>query len=272
MSGILRVGELSGIGAAPFFFPLREVADDPGIELVSGNPENLVEWMEQGMLDAALVSPLLFANSPTEFLVIPEYGYGARRHVKDMLFFSDMLLDDMDEMTVSIQTGSTPVDMIVKLVLGRYLQYQNTFIDGWGSAEAFVLSGDAALRERMLQRYTYLYDVGDLWRHYTGLPMTYYLWAVRRESLRKKERGLESFKELLRQSHKIASRDFSHLAKLIHGYDWLQETMMLQIWDKVEYELQPAHFDGLLRFYEDCAEMGYIEDVPDLDFFGEPPD
>jgi len=95
-----------------------------------------------------------------------------------MLFFSDILLDDMDELTVSLQEGALTSSAIVKVVLGRYLQYQNQFINGWGPAEAYVLEGDPAVRERMLARYTYVYDVGDLWRHYTRMPMIYYVWVA----------------------------------------------------------------------------------------------
>ncbi len=263
----LVIGELCSLGTAPFFFPLKHVFAEDSWSFVQGTAEELDKKLEQGKVDVALASPLAVVNSPRDFLILPELGYAGKRHVRDMLLFSDMLLDDVDEMTVSLQEGSPVVTGITRIVLERYLGYQNNFIQGWGNAEAFVLHGDAALRERVLARYAYVYDVGDLWRHYTRNSMIYYLWIVRRGALISKENMVVLFQRLLKQALEVARSDWGRLSTLVQGYQWLKKPMVLQLWNKVEYELRQDHFEGLAKFYEECADLGLIEDVPELSFF-----
>jgi len=264
---VLRIGELSSLGAMPYFFPLKHVFKERDWEFVQGSQAELDSKMARGELDVGLCSPMIVAASPREYRIFPNIGYGSRRHIKDVLFFSDMLLDDMDEMSVSVQEDALVASALIQVVMGRYLQYQNEFIMGWNSAEAHVLAGDPALRERLLARYAYVYDVGDLWRHYTGMPMIYNLWVVRTEALREKEAMIVYFHRILKQALAVASSDFSRLASMVDGYEWIKKTMISQFWKKVDYHISPDHFEGLHRFYEDCVEIDIMDDTPDLEYF-----
>ncbi len=266
MNKDLRIGEYASLGAKPYFFPLKNIFSEPNWIFLPGSNEDVDLALDQGEVDVALASPLAVTSAPVDFLVFRDFGYSAKRHVSDMLLFSDILLDDMEEMTISIQEGASPASALLHIILERYLQYQNNFINGWGSADAFLLSGDAALRERVLDRYAYVYDVGNLWKHYTGRSMAYLLWVVRREAFNRKKDQIVRFRNLLKQALSVSSGDWSRLAVLLDGYDWIKKPMMTQLWKRIEYNLDESHFEGLNYFYDDCVEIGLIEDVPELEF------
>ena len=267
MTTTLRIGEYRSLATLPYFFPLRHLFREPNWVFLQTAPHELEAALDKGELDLALVSPSALIQNPLDYLIFPDLGLAARGHVRDILFFSDMLLEDLDEMTVSVENGFSIAQNIVRLVLGRYLQYQNQFISGWGNAEAYVLTGDAALRERILARYAYVYDLGDLWRHYTGKAMIYYLWVVRKDALREKKALLSLFYRRLKQALEYSLADWSRLAGMVQGYEWLKRTMIVQLWTQLEYQLQPPHFEGLLRYYEDCAEFSLLDEPPDLEYF-----
>jgi chorismate dehydratase len=267
MTKTLRIGEYPSLGTMPFYFPLKHVFNEPNWTFVPGQPDELDAMLARGELDVALATPLAIAHAPHDYLIFPDLGYAGHAHVKDILLFSDLLLDDMDEMTLSLQEGHSVAAALMRIVLARYLQYQNEFIAGWGNAEAYLLAGDPALRERLLARYAYVYDVGDLWRHYTGKAMIYHLWVVHKEFPREKLPLMVLFQRLLKQAVAMARSDYNRLSTLLPGYDWLKKPLWVQLWSQVEYELMPAHFEGLHKFYEDCAEIGLIEEVPDLEYF-----
>ena len=42
-------------------------------------------------------------------------GYGGHGHMRDMLLFSDMYLDDMDELTVALPEESPMVSALVRV-------------------------------------------------------------------------------------------------------------------------------------------------------------
>jgi chorismate dehydratase len=267
MTKTLKIGEYVSLGTMPYFFPLRHVFNEPSWSFTQGPPDELDGALTRGEVDVALASPLSLSSAPRDYLIFPDLGYAGHAHIKDVLLFSDMLLDDMDEMTVSLQEGFAAPGAIMRVVLGRFLQYQNEFILGWGGADAFLLAGDAALRERLLARYAYVYDVGDLWRHYTGKAMIYNLWVVRKEAVREKEAMIVFFHRLLKQALAVARSDYSRLSSLAQGYEWLKKNMFTQLWNQVEFELTPSHFEGLHKFYDECVEIGLIEEVPELEYF-----
>jgi|GEM_PF-6305273 len=272
MTDKLRIGEYLSLGTYPYFFPLRNVFNEPNWLFISGTPAELEDHLHQGEVDVALVSPLSLTSAPRDFLVIPDVGYAANRHVREILLFSDMLLEDMDEMSVSLQNGALTSSAIIRIVLENYLQYQNQYIEGWGSAESFVLEGDPALRERVLARYSFVYDVGDLWRHYTKEPMIYYLWAVRRQALHEKEEMVMFFYRMLRHALQVSGSDWNRLALLMEGYEWIKKPLLHRLWTHIEYVLKPEHFEGLEKFFEDCQDTGIIDEAPELCFLESPQD
>jgi chorismate dehydratase len=262
---ILRIGEYHSLAAAPLYHALKRAAGPEHWVFIPGGPTELDHALERDQLDLTLASPLLAASAPLDYLVLPGLGYGAKRHVRDMLLFSDMLLDDMDEMTISLP-GPTTATAMLQLLTNRYLQFQNQFIMGWGNAEAFLLAGDAALRERLLARYAYVYDLGDLWRHYTGQAMIYSLWMLKKETWRRKKSPIVAFERALRLAIAGAAADFKAVAASLAGYEWIKPAAMTQLWGQINFELLPAHYDGLDRFFEECAEGGLIEEPPELEY------
>lgn len=267
MSSELRIGEYTSLGTMPYFYSLRHEFNEPNWTFIQGSPADIDQALDEGGVDVALASPMSLVSAPSDYLVFPDLGYSARGHIRDILLFSDMLLDDMDEMTVSIQDGAVTASIMVQVILSRYPRYDIDFITGWGNAQGFVLSGDSALRERFLARYSYVYDIGDLWKHYTGAAMIYYLWVVRKESFKKKKAQIMAFHRLVKQALEASRKDWDRLSTLVQGYDWLKKPAITQLWSQVEYDLQPVHFEGLSRFYEDCAELEYIEEVPEIEYF-----
>jgi chorismate dehydratase len=267
ISNILRIGEYSTLGTMPFYHALKHMLPDPKWRFVPGSPESLGQALERGEVDIALASPLILANAPRDFMVFADLGYAGRGHMRDMLLFSDLYLDDMDEMTVALPQESPMVGSLMHIILERYLHYQNQYISGWGNAEAFVLDGDSALRERMLARYAYVYDVGDLWRHYTGHGLAYYLWMARTETVERNGRLVAAFHRRLNDALAYARQDWDRLSLFTKGYDWIRKSMIKKLWEQVDYELKPEHFDGLNRFFEDSMEVGTIEEVPELQFY-----
>jgi len=263
----LVIGEFASLGTAPFFFPLKHVFNENSWRFVQGTPSELEDALHNGRVDVALATPMALASRPLDFLVYPDLGYASRRHIKDILLYSDMLLDDMDEMTVSVQAGSEMLFNLVRVILERYLGYQNNFMVGWGNADSFVLYGDAALRERILARYLYVYDVGDLWKHYTRLPIIHYLWVIRRKAALEKKERLIYFHRLLKRSLELVESDLSRMLKLMDGYQWIRNSMISQLWNKADYRIEPFHFDGLAKYFEDCQDLGIIEEVPEIEYF-----
>lgn len=268
MESELRIGEIPYLECIPYFQPVREQYSQPGYRLVPGSPAELGAELRQGRLDAGLTPALEYALAPQDYLLLPGLGLGTRGPMASSLLFSDILLDDLDDSTVSISPTAVTAAAALKIVLGKYLQYSVEFETGWGNAEAYLLIGDAALRERALNRYNYVYDLGELWQYYTHQPLVLALWAVRREAAAAKAELIRLLLRSLGYALESSEQDYPALARRVKGYEWLDPARMVEIWRQIQYHLAPPDLEGLNRFYQDAEEINLIEQVPSLEFFG----
>lgn len=265
----LRIGEIAGLHYLPYYHPLREYYLQPEYRFVRGTAAELSALLRQGQLDILPAPVLEYAAAPQDYLLLPGLGLACRGALGSALLFSDILLDDLDDGTVSVSAASVTAAAVLKIVLTKYLQYTVEFQTGWGDADAFLLVGDAALRERSLSRYNYVYDLGEIWRHYTQLPLVVAVWTLRREIGKAKSDLIQLLQRSLGYCLDFSQKDYSRLAREIKGYEWLSGNQKVEVWSRIQYHLEPDHFDGLLRFYQDAEEVGIIEQAPAVEFFGE---
>jgi len=269
MAEELRIGEIPSLSYVPYFQSLREHYPQPEYRFLPGSPAEVGARLRQGQLDIGPAPALEYAHLPQDYLLLPGLGLGSRGPLPSALLFSDILLDDMEDSTISISPGSVSAAAVLKIALAKYLQYSVEFQPGWGDADAYLLVGDAALRERSLARYNYVYDIGELWRYYTQQPLVVSLWVLRREAAQAKADLIRLLHRSLGYALETSEKNLDRLSRSVKGYEWIQPAQIAEFWKKLDYRLQPEHLEGLLRFYQDAEEIGLIEQTPTLEFFGE---
>ncbi len=268
MAAELRIGEIPYLECIPYFHPLREHYSQPEYRLVLGSPAEVGAELRQGRVDVGLAPALEYALAPSDYLLLPGLGLGARGPLGSALLFSDLPLDDLDDCAVSISPAAVTAAAALNILLNKYLQYSVEFQSGWGDAEAYLLIGDAALRERNLARYNHIYDLGELWQQYTRQPLVLALWVARREAAQLKADLLRLLNRSLGYCLETSEQDLLGLARQVKGCEWLSPPQIADLWQKLQYRLEPPDLEGLTRFYQDAEETGLIEQAPSLEFFG----
>ena len=265
----LRIGEIPYLECVPYYHSLREHYPQPEYRFVPGSPAELSAELRAGRVDVCLAPVMEYALAPQDYLLLPGLGLGARGALGSALLFSDLLLEDLEESVISISPAAVTAAAALKIVLGKYLQYSVEFQTGWGDAEAYLLVGDAALRERSLARYSYIYDLGDLWQHYTHQPLVLALWMVRREAAEAKADLVRLLLRSLGYALETSEQDYLKLAGQVKGYEWLGPEQLAQAWRKIQYRLEPPDLEGLTLLYQDAEEISLIDQAPTLEFFGQ---
>ncbi len=264
---VLRISEAASLEMLPIYSSLKRNYAQPFYSFVPGDSLLQEDAMKSGRLDLGLVSSFALASDPGPYLILPGLGLASRGPVGFALLFSDILLEDLDEMAISESPFSSDTSTaLVKVILGKYLQYTNEFETTWAGADAHILVGDSALRERMLDRYPYTYDLGELWHHYTGQPLIFSLWMVRADAAQEKRDMIRLFYRSLKYAVEEAGQDWKGLAEELDGYDWIKKEEVVKFWKNIDYQLADEHYQGLTRFYEDASEIGLIENVPEPQF------
>ena len=128
-----------------------------------------------------------------------------------------------------------------------------------GSCRAMLRSviGDAALvlSSNHRDRYPHIYDLGQMWKQWTGQPFVFAVWVAQRTAnvkealvahaslITSREWGLSHLSELADQAHRATGVARDTCDKYLSGLD---------------YGLSYPHLAGLTEFYRRLVERGRI--------------
>ncbi len=94
----------------------------------------------------------------------------------------------------------------------------------------------------------YIYDLGELWTKYTGLPFVFALWIVRKKSLSQKKELIKKLSSDLINAKKYASKKLSLIAKEAPQKKWSSEEELVHYWKSISYDFTDKHMEGLKLF------------------------
>jgi chorismate dehydratase len=130
------------------------------------------------------------------------------------------------------------------------------------------LIGDRALRASLAGIAPRVYDLGELWWRFTGLPFVFALWIVHRNAAQKKSPELRLFQEQLRCSLREALSDPEGTAARVPEYGWYGKQRLSAYWRAMDYDFSAAHRRGLELFFSLAVKHRLLSRVPELRFFG----
>jgi chorismate dehydratase len=124
-------------------------------------------------------------------------------------------------------------------------------------AEARLVIGDAALvlGTNHRERYPHVYDLGQMWKDWTGQPFVFAVWVAQRSTnvkaalvahaglIASREWGLAHLDQLADQAHRATGVNRETCAEYLSGLD---------------YGLSYPHLAGLTEFFRRLLERGRI--------------
>ncbi|MCC6672450.1 MAG: hypothetical protein IT458_15405 [Planctomycetes bacterium] len=234
-----RIGGVSfGVGD-----PLTAgLAQDPAVELVRAVPTALIRDLRAGILDAGLVSSIEAFRRPG-YTALGELGVACRGAVRTVRAFRRR---GVPIRRVGIDSGSESSAALLRILLARRPDARDCVLEPITPTEQpdrlphdlVLLIGDTGLRADPGPRE--VWDLGEEWYAWTGLPFVFALWLIRpgvdpapiAAALRA---GRARARTLPRPSTAPAS---------------------------IHHDLGPADRQGLLRFHAEAAALGLAR--PDL--------
>jgi chorismate dehydratase len=184
---MLRVGRISYLNVEPFFhaFPWPIAESLP--------PRALGEAVAAGRLDAG---PLALADCLRLDATVTRLPFGivGPTRAQSVLLFSDRPMKELGGRRIAV-TGETSTSVrLLRILLAFRDEVPTPTLVGLDEpADAVLLIGDVALRLRDGPWPRRLcYDLGEEWTTWTGWPMVFAAWAVRRDAPATARAGLES--------------------------------------------------------------------------------
>jgi len=269
---MLRIGQINYANCTPLFHILRERFPCSGYEFVTGVPAVLNRMLLAGEIDVCPSSSIEYAYHPDLYKILPQLSISCVGAVASVLLFSRVSVEKLNGRKIRLSSESATSVNLLKILLGQRFSCSCTYevappgiTDAGDDFSAILLIGDSALKASMATSDLFVYDLGEMWYSWTGLPFVFALWLCRNKvsdgvELRRLARELIQAKELV-------SEQLEQVAMCAKEASWLGYDQLLAYWrDNISYHLDERAQAGLMLYYTKCFEIGLITDVPALHF------
>lgn len=269
---MLRIGQIEYANCTPIFQILRKFFDCSEYEFVKGVPTELNRLLKSGDIDVCPSSSIEYAINHEQYRILPQLSISSDGAVASVLLFSEIPIDELDGRTILLSSESaTSVNLLKIIMLQRYncsCRYMATslpFSDAIADSPALLLIGDTALRASFAGSRQYIYDLGTLWRDWTGLPFVFALWLCRSDVADSPE--IKLLADRLMQIRMLLPEYYSEIAKDAPEAVWMGQVRLLAYWrENIQYDFEKDKTSGLLTYFQKCSELGLITHVPELHF------
>lgn len=274
----MRIGRIPYINCYPVYGAIdRGVVPLDGT-LVDGVPSALNRQMADGTLDVSVVSAVEYARDSGRYLLLPDLAISCDGPVHSVMLFSRVPAGELTGRRVVVSRSSMTSVALLELLFEHVWHARPEFVPGDAEVidiarfgdephDARLVIGDAALVLSQLasgvgteqkaapSEYAHAYDLGEVWKRWTGLPFVFAVWVARRtqavaESLRahasliaSRDWGLQHLHELSVQASSATSVPVATCRAYLEGLD---------------YGLSYPHLAGLTEFYRRLVEAGRV--------------
>lgn len=268
----LTVGHITYANCVPFFHFLAEAGFRGRI--VEGVPAELNRLLSTGAIDVSPSSSFEYACHWPDYLLLPGHSISSCGPVRSVLFFSASPIETLEGCEIALTGESATSVNLLRILLAEFYGYSAVTFrvptrpveDLLATGSPALLIGDRALRASFGAS-GHVYDLGELWYRFTGLPFVFALWILRREAAQSKR---EEVAALLRQLGQSRSRAFSALdavAATTPERLWMEPADLVDYWRCMSYELDERHLTGLRLYFALAVKHGLLPAQPEIRFF-----
>ena len=247
----IRVGIVNYLNTLPLLYGLEHSGVMKEIFLIKDYPSRIAAGLLTDKIDIGLV-PVGVLPQLGEYNIVSEYGIACDGPVASVCLFSQVPLEEVSEVLLDYQSRTSL--LLVQLLFQKYWQKNVQFIDTREDFEdgiqgkcAGLLIGDRCLRFRTKARY--MYDLGAVWKQYTGLPFVFAVWAAKhplpsyflKEFNEANGSGVASLPDVIAQNH-------------CDYYD-----LEIYFRQNIRYHLDGQMLTGMQRFLQEISEPDIMQ-------------
>jgi chorismate dehydratase len=287
----LKVGRIPYANFFPVFYYFDKECCNSAYEFFHGVPSKLNKMLREGKLDISPSSSIEFLRNKDKYLILPWFSVSSAGPIYSIRLFSKLPLHKLGGKEIALSSDSETSNVLLRIILREFLSLKCKFSstkqrnveDILSNFSAVLHIGDTAMieakkiesrvknqesrKERNKDKLKrpipksklltpdselYIYDLGELWFEYTGLPFVFALWIVTKKAVAEKKDLIRKLSTDLKEARKYASRRFKLIAREAPQKKWLSEKELVDYWKIISYDFTEKHLEGL-RLFEKYA-------------------
>ncbi|MEG6523540.1 menaquinone biosynthetic enzyme MqnA/MqnD family protein [Desulfotomaculum sp. 1211_IL3151] len=276
----IRFGQVEYLNALPVFHALEEGLLAFDGKLIKGSPAVLNKMFLAGQLDIASISSIEYARNMDQCMILPDLSVSGDGPVKNALLFSKIPVMELEGKKVCLTDSSATSTALLKVLFDHYYHLEANFITMQPDLDRMMTNGDgvlligddalrAYLRVRQENLPYHVTDLGEIWKQFTGEPMVYTLWVIRRDFARENQEVVGILHNQLVESKQYVNASLISVLEKSRRRSGLPTDILEEYYQVIENGFTENHKKALLTFYDYCYKSGLIEERVRLAIWGE---
>lgn len=260
----ISVGSVSFLNAKPLIFGLES---DPGITLSLAVPSRLLDGLQSGAMDVALL-PVIDYQRMDGLRVLTSGGIGCDGPTLTVRLFSPVPLEEATVVACDMDSHTSVA--LARVIFAARFHIRPKFIDlGPGidlpADAARLLIGDKVIRDEPMELHHQL-DLGAAWKELTGEPFVFACWMARPDV---------NLGDLPRRLRLAKERGLAHVESIIAEHavpsGWPAGTARRYLLENLKFDIGSRELNAIRQFHRLAHHYGALEREPRPLHIIEPP-
>ncbi len=267
----MRVGRIPYINCYPVYGAIDRGIVSLDAQLVDGVPTKLNRAMAAGTLDVSVISAVEYARDAARYLLLPDLAISCDGPVRSVMLFSRRPAESLGGGRVLVSRSSMTSVALLNLMFEEVWRTEPVFIPsdaevsdlvraGAEQHDARLIIGDAALMltsgaSELAADYPYVYDLGSVWKDWTGLPFVFAVWVAQRTT---PVAGSLAVHAQLIESRDWGLKHLDQLSAQAAVATGVSRPKALEYLSGLDYGLRYEHLAGLTAFFGKLAASGRV--------------
>ncbi len=274
-----RLGHIQFINCLPLYYGMVKNDVLLDVDLVKANPAELAIDIVEGRLDIAPIPAIEYARHADDLVLLPDIAISSDGEVQSILLVSKVPAEELGGRTVALTNTSRTSQVLARVLIAKRWSASATYVEMPPDLPAMLRDADAALLigDEALRAYweppegVYAYDLGTEWTLWTGLPMVYAVWAVRRRYAQEQPDAVQAVADALSGSLTYCRAHLDDISAYAARWEHFPAEKFRSYFDALHFRYEPRYREGLKRYLSEAVAIGQLEAVPEISIFGETP-
>jgi chorismate dehydratase len=262
-----RVGHIQYLNCLPIYWGLMRSGALLDVDLHKDTPDRLNEALVAGDLDIGPISLVEYLRHADDLLLLPDLAVGSDGPVLSVNIVSTRPLADLDGGRVALGSASRTGVLLAQMLLGSRYQVRPEYFrcppdltQMLLEADAGVVIGDVALRAlyEAPGRGLTVTDLGQEWRDWTGLPMVFAVWAVRRDFHDRHPGLVKDVHDAFLRSRDLCLSELDEVAAAAARWEPFDAATLANYFRALDFSLGERQVAGLREFARRAAALGEV--------------
>jgi chorismate dehydratase len=266
----MRVGRIPYVNCYPVYGAIDRGVVRLDATLIDGTPTDLNARMARGELDVSVVSAVEYARDSGRYLLLPDLAVSCDGPVRSVMLFSRHRAQDLGGKRVLVSRSSMTSVALLEMLFENVWRCAPSFVRGDAELsdvsrfdeedhDARLVIGDAALLlgagAPAAPCYPHVYDLGAVWKEWTGLPFVFAVWVALRATPVKAALAVHA---ALIESRDWGLLHLRELARHASTKTGVAASWCLEYLTGLDYGLSYPHLAGLTTFFGRLVERGKV--------------